>query len=252
MSSASDTQNPSRPYKDESTLNLLRRGAVVASMRIPPVNRGIAAVMEIADRNGDEDVATLLKGTAGKIFLGGETLEEAEACCREQLTSGRGVIIDYLGDEKGEKNEASIQKTLGMLLGSATMAGRLHTDFPNAPVSLAMKCSTIASEDDLRHLSTQLQEARDRACKLPGAEDYDFARKFPWQIEPSELDPRAQAIAEKLQGSVDQVLEKARQSGVRVFMDAEYTWMNPAIEYMCFHAPPINTCPSRLRCRRIS
>jgi hypothetical protein len=164
----------------------------------------------------------LLKATAAPVFFGGESLAEEEAAARRTLAAGRGVILDYAGDENGHKTPLDLQHTECMLSATLEAAGRLRREFPGLPVGVALKCSTLENTGALEHASAQLR-CRDRDGVPPDAESH--------------------RTVHRLQAALNRLLDKAAAEDVRLFVDAEQSRINPAIREVAYEANRLGKKP---------
>lgn len=141
-------------------------------------------------------VAGLIKSTIFEQFCGGETIEECEKAINDLGGSGIGTILDYAVE--GKATEADFDATKDEIIRTITRA----KDDPYIPFSV-FKVTGIAPLGTLERMSSK--------------------RK---------LDAKGQAKCERIHNRVNEICEYAYSVGQPVFIDAEETWIQDAIDRM--------------------
>ena len=137
---------------------------------------------------------SLIKSTIFKQFCGGETISESESTIKDLWSYKIGSIMDY--SVEGANNEASFQRTCGFILDTIkTSAGR--EDIPFA----VFKTTGIIHSELLR--------------KKTEGEPFTDAEKRSW---------------EKGVKRFDTLCASAHENNVRLFVDAEESWLQLAID----------------------
>ncbi|MBX2980040.1 MAG: proline dehydrogenase family protein [Flavobacteriales bacterium] len=135
-----------------------------------------------------------IKATIFKQFCGGENINESLATAARLAQSGIGTILDY--SVEGQEDDDSLDKAMEEILRTIAMAGQR----PDIPFSV-FKVSGISP--------TQLLELASED-RISAAED---VRE--WEL---------------VQGRVLRISQAAYDAGVPVMIDAEESWLQPAID----------------------
>lgn len=143
-------------------------------------------------------VSGVIKATLFKQFCGGETLEECERTASRLASSGVKTILDY--SVEGEKTEAGFDAAVEKILATV---GRAQA---NAQIPFAVFKTTGV-------VRFELLEKVSAGAALSAAESAEF--------------DRAKSRVKKLCGA-------AHDAGVPVMMDAEESWIQPAIDDLVY------------------
>ena len=141
-------------------------------------------------------VKFLVKPTIFSHFCGGETIQECESTIQQLGKYGVGTILDY--SVEGEKNEATFDATANEIIATIDKAATT----PAIPFSV-FKVTGVAHSD-------LLQKAQD---KKP-------------------LSSEEQAALDRAWARVDRICKHAHDKKVRIFIDAEETWLQDVIDDM--------------------
>jgi proline dehydrogenase len=141
-------------------------------------------------------VEGMIKATVYKQFCGGETISESESAIRHLASGGIGTILDY--SVEGETTQEGFDKTKNEIIRTIERA----KGDPNLPFCV-FKMSGIAPLGTLERLS---------------------ARK--------KLDAKSQAKACRIHDRVVEICEAAYAIRQPVFIDAEETWYQDAVDRM--------------------
>ena len=145
-------------------------------------------------------VKNLIKATLFGQFCGGEDIKECNKTINNLAKSKIGTILDY--SVEGEDNEQSFDKTASEIL--LTIEKASHTE--GIPFSV-FKVTGIGS--------TPLME------KIQAGEP---------------LTSNEQAAFERLKERVDQLCQKAHDLDVKIFVDAEESWIQDVIDQLAYKA----------------
>lgn len=141
-------------------------------------------------------IKPFIKATLFRQFVGGETISECATTIAALARYGIGAILDYSAE--GQYSESGFEKTTQELLRILDYAkGHPHIPFG------VFKVSGLAPPDLLEKVS----------------------QKFPLSL------PESQAW-ERVQDRVNQICQRAFQNGTPIFLDAEETWLQPAIDHL--------------------
>lgn len=150
----------------------------------------------------------LIKKTIFKQFCGGETIQECDSAISSLDAFGIGTILDYSveGKTKDEDFEQTTQVIIQTIEKSAT----------DARIPFAVfKVTGIGAHHLLELVSQQIRATR---------KNVDFR---PFTTQENE---QIQAIIER----IDRICAAAAQYQTRVFIDAEETWIQTAIDQWTF------------------
>jgi len=139
-------------------------------------------------------VKGLIKSTVFDLFCGGETIEECQPVVDRLGRAGIGSILDY--SVEGKSTEEDFEKTKDEILRAIKRA----KDDPDVPFSV-FKVTGIAPLGTLEKMSGK-----------------------------KKLDAKGQAKCERIHNRVNEICEYAHSIGQPVFIDAEETWIQDAID----------------------
>ncbi|WP_205502910.1 proline dehydrogenase family protein [Rufibacter psychrotolerans] len=143
-------------------------------------------------------VKGLIKKTIFEQFCGGETIQECKPTIERLGRSGIGTILDY--SVEGESNEASFDHTVQEIIATIEMAATSE----HIPFSV---------------------------FKVTGVGDPALLTKA--QTD-QELTPAEKAAFGRVRARVKAICQRAFERGVRVFIDAEESWMQETIDQLCY------------------
>ncbi|MGD1847698.1 MAG: proline dehydrogenase family protein [Salibacteraceae bacterium] len=141
-------------------------------------------------------VTWMIKATIYRQFCGGESIVDSRKSVQKLGNAGIGAILDY--SVEGLSHEKDLEGTANELLQVLHEA----EDDPNIPIG-CMKLSGIARFALLEKVSSKVQ-----------------------------LTAEEQAEWERAQGRLERICEKAASLGVPMYIDAEETWIQPAIDQL--------------------
>lgn len=145
-------------------------------------------------------VKLLIKNTLFNQFCGGESIETCQKTI-ENLAKGKiGTILDY--SVEGEDNEKDFDKTTEELVKTIKKAAQQTTDIPFS----VFKVSGIGSVD----LLEKVQEYEE------------------------DLTNEDKAAFERVNNRVDRLCKLAAELNVKIFLDAEETWIQDVIDNICY------------------
>ncbi|TAH18485.1 MAG: proline dehydrogenase [Cytophagales bacterium] len=148
-------------------------------------------------------IETLLKTTLFKQFCGGENIEDCEKTVQVLAKCHIGTILDY--SVEGEKTEAAFDET---------------------------ETETIATI----HKAAKSADIPFSVFKTTGMASYELLEKYAMHLNNSSillLDAEKIAI-EKLKKRIDNICRTAFEQKIRVFIDAEETWIQDAIDSIAY------------------
>lgn len=140
----------------------------------------------------------LVKETLFKQFCGGEDIEDCLPVIEQLAKYGIGTILDY--SVEGEKTEEGFERTTQEVLRTIDFAA----EHPAVPFAV-FKVTGIAPFALLEKISSK--------ASLSAEEELQWV---------------------KVQQRVSRICEAAYQKGVRIFVDAEETWIQPAIDHLAY------------------
>lgn len=188
-----DFQDTATAFADKSDAELKEKYRIFRLLNSPVLNTIGTASAKFALSLG-LPVEGLIKKTIFEQFCGGETIEECEPTVKRLAAAGIGAILDY--SIEGKSSEDDFDRTKDEIIRTIRRA----KDDPNIPFSV-FKVTGIAPLGTLERLS---------------------ARK--------KLDAKSQAKCEHLTARVNEICEYAYSIGQPVFIDAEETWIQDAID----------------------
>jgi proline dehydrogenase len=143
-------------------------------------------------------VKNLIRHTIFEQFCGGENIRDCEPTIRHLAQAHVGTILDY--SVEGEESEASFERAVAETLRTIDRAA----DSPDVPFAV-FKMSGIAS--------VELLEAVQRDDALTDAQQADFDR---------------------VQHRLDTLCRRAAERSVRLFIDAEESWIQDTIDRLAY------------------
>jgi proline dehydrogenase len=141
-------------------------------------------------------VQGLIKNSIFAQFCGGETIDECEGTVEKLAASNIGSILDY--SIEGKSSEDDFDRTKDEIIRTIERA----KDDPRIPFSV-FKVTGIAPLGTLERLSAK-----------------------------KKLDAKSQAKCERIYNRVQEICERAYSIGQPVFVDAEDSWIQEAIDRM--------------------
>ena len=180
-------------FADKSTPELLERQRLFKVMSSPLLNSVSTKAATFALGLG-LPVKGLIKSTVFDLFCGGETIEECQPVVDRLGRAGIGSILDY--SVEGKSTEEDFEKTKDEILRAIKRA----KDDPDVPFSV-FKVTGIAPLGTLEKMSGK-----------------------------KKLDAKGQAKCERIHNRVNEICEYAHSIGQPVFIDAEETWIQDAID----------------------
>ncbi|WP_210487188.1 proline dehydrogenase family protein [Rufibacter aurantiacus] len=143
-------------------------------------------------------VKFLIKKSIFEQFCGGETIQECKPTIEKLGRSGIGTILDY--SVEGESNEASFDHTVQEIIATIEMAATSN----HIPFSV-FKVTGVADSALLAKAQTD-----------------------------QELTNQEKAAFGRVRARVKAICQRAFERGVRVFIDAEESWMQETIDQLCY------------------
>ena len=190
-----DFQDTGVAFADKTDSELKEKHRLFKLLDSPFLNSLGAAVTRFALSVG-LPVQGLIKRTIFEQFCGGETIEQSERVIQELARANIGTILDYAVE--GKSTEEDFDRTRDEILRTVERA----KDDPNIPFSV-FKVTGIAPLGTLERLSHK-----------------------------KKLDAKSQAKCERIFKRVNEICEYAYQIGQPVFIDAEDSWIQDAIDRM--------------------
>ena len=188
-----DFQDTATAFADKSNSELKEKYRLFKMMNSPFLNAIGTRTARFALAIG-LPVESIIKNTVFEQFCGGETIEECEAAINKLGESHIGTILDY--SVEGKSEEADFERTKEETIRTIRRA----KDDPNIPFAV-FKVTGIAPLGTLEKLS----------CK-------------------KRLDAKGQAKCERIHNRVQEICEVAYSLGQPVFIDAEESWIQNAID----------------------
>ncbi|XP_077215356.1 methylenetetrahydrofolate reductase family protein [Tasmannia lanceolata] len=182
-------------------------------------------------------MVSILKRTAYEHFCAGEGLEEAGRNLQRLWEEGLSGILDY-GLEDAENNEDCDRNLEGFL-----KTVQMNSMLPPSSVSFAcVKISAICPISLLERISDLIRwEQKDPSFNLPWKHNSFpvLSNSSPLYHTQSEPDPLSQTEEQDLQLAHQRLFklcEKCLQHILPLLVDAEYTSIQPAIDYFTYSA----------------
>lgn len=181
-------------YAYRSTAELRTAHALFRLLRYGPLVKAANGLGEIGLRWG-LPIASILRRTLGRLFLGGETLEETLPLLKKLRQHGVSGMLDYAveASTSAEQQEAALQEYLRMI-----HFARQH---PQEVSFLAIKLTALASPILWERLSQ-----RETLSSTLLREKEAFHQRF------------------------EQLLGAALEAKVPLMVDAEESWLQPAMD----------------------
>jgi proline dehydrogenase len=139
-------------------------------------------------------VEGMIKKTIFEQFCGGETIEESDRVIEKLGRSGIGTVLDFAVE--GKSSESDFDATKDEIIRTIQRA----KDDPNIPFSV-FKVTGIAPLGTLERWSAK-----------------------------KKLDAKSQAKSERIHGRVEEICGYAHSIRQPIFIDAEHTWLQDAID----------------------
>lgn len=190
-----DFQDTATAFEDKSDAELREKHRIFKLLNSPFLNALGTRSAKFALSIG-LPVEGLIKSTIFEQFCGGETIEECEPTIRRLGAAGIGTILDY--SIEGKSREEDFDRTKEEIIRTVKRA----KDDPNIPFAV-FKITGIAPLGTLERLSAK-----------------------------KKLDAKSQAKCEHLTARVNEICEYAYSIGQPVFIDAEESWIQDAIDRM--------------------
>ena len=188
-----DFQDTETAFADRSDAELIERRRLFRVMNSPVLNAFSTRAATLALSLG-LPVKGLIKSTVFELFCGGETIEECEPAIQRLARSNIGTILDY--SVEGKSTEDAFEATKDEILRTIRRAN----DDPHIPFAV-FKVTGIAPLGTLEKLSNK-----------------------------KKLDAKGQAKCERIHTRVNEICELAHSLGQPVFIDAEDSWIQNAID----------------------
>lgn len=188
-----DFQDTATAFADKSDSELKEKYRVFKLMNSPFLNALGTRSAKFALSLG-LPVEGIIKSTVFEQFCGGETIEECEPTIRRLGASGIGTILDY--SIEGRSAESDFDSTRDEIIRTIRRA----KDDPDIPFAV-FKVSGIAPLGTLERLSAK-----------------------------KKLDAKSQTKCERINARVQEICEVAYALGQPVFIDAEESWIQDAID----------------------
>jgi proline dehydrogenase len=188
-----DFQDTATAFADKSNSDLKEKYRLFKMMNSPFLNAIGTRTAKFALAIG-LPVQGLIKATVFEQFCGGETIEECEKAIDKLSASQIGAILDY--SVEGKSEEADFDRAKEETIRTIR---RAHGD-PNIPFTV-FKVTGIAPLGTLEKLSHKKR-----------------------------LDAKGQAKCERIHNRVQEICEVAYSLGQPVFIDAEESWIQDAID----------------------
>ena len=188
-----DFRDTATAFADKSDAELREKYRLFKMLNSPFLNAVGTRVAKFALSIG-LPVEGLIKETIFEQFCGGETIEECEPVVRKLTQARIGSILDY--SVEGKATEADFDNTRDEIIKTIE---RGKND-PNIPFSV-FKVTGVAPLGTLEKLSKK-----------------------------KKLDAKGQAKCERIHTRVNEICEFAHSVGQPVFIDAEESWIQDAID----------------------
>ena len=188
-----DFQDTATAFADKSDSELKEKHRLFKVLNSPFLNNLGTRAATFALSLG-LPVKGLIKSTIYEQFCGGETIEECAETVARLGRSGIGSILDY--SVEGKSTEQDFDHTKNEIIRTIERA----KDDPNIPFAV-FKMSGIAPLGTLEKLSSKKR-----------------------------LDAKGQAKCERIHTRVNEICEYAHSIGQSVFIDAEESWIQDAID----------------------
>jgi proline dehydrogenase len=188
-----DFQDTATAFADKTDAQLKEKYRMFRTMNSPFLNAVGTRAAKFALSLG-LPVEGLIKSTVYEQFCGGESIEECEGVIKKLAASGIGTILDYAVE--GKSTEHDFDRTKDEIIRTVLKA----KDDPRIPFSV-FKVSGVAPLGTLEKLSDR-----------------------------KKLDAKGQAKCERIHNRIFEICESAYSIGQPVFIDAEDSWIQDAID----------------------
>ncbi|MBA2378715.1 MAG: proline dehydrogenase family protein, partial [Blastocatellia bacterium] len=190
-----DFTDTASAFADRSDSELKEKYRMFRLMNSPTLNSLATSSAKLALSLG-LPVEGMIKRTVFEHFCGGETIEECEPTVERLAAAGIGSILDY--SVEGKTSEREFDETKAEIIRTIE---RARND-PRVPFSV-FKVSGIAPLGTLERMSQK-----------------------------KKLDGKSQAKCESIHERVDEICGTAHKLGQPIFIDAEESWIQDAIDRM--------------------
>ena len=190
-----DFQDTETAFADKTDAELKEKYRLFKMLNSPFLNSIGTRIAKFALSAG-LPVKGMIKSTIFEQFCGGETIDECNRVIEKLGGSGIGTILDYAIE--GKTKEAEFDATKDEIIRTIERA----KDDPNIPFSV-FKVTGIAPLGTLERLSAKKR-----------------------------LDAKSQAKAERIHSRVEEICRYAHSVSQPIFIDAEHTWIQDAIDRM--------------------
>lgn len=190
-----DFQDTATAFADKSNAELKEKYRLFKMLNSPVLNSIGTKTAKFALALG-LPVQGLIKNTVFEQFCGGETIEECEGVINQLAHSNIGTILDY--SVEGKSSEEDFDRTKDEIIRTIARA----KGDPKIPFCV-FKVTGIAPLGTLERLSNKKR-----------------------------LDAKSQAKCERIQNRVNEICEFAHSMGQPLFIDAEESWIQDAIDRM--------------------
>ncbi len=188
-------QDTATAFADRSDSQLKEKYRIFRMLNSPFLNAVGSGAARFALSLG-LPVEGLIKSTVFEQFCGGETVEECGGTIRMLARANIGTILDY--SVEGKATEADFDRTRDEIISTIERA-KGDPDIPFA----VFKVTGVAPLGTLERLSAK-----------------------------KKLDAKGQAKCERINKRVHEICEHAYDAGVPIFIDAEESWIQDAIDRM--------------------
>lgn len=188
-----DFKDTETAFADKTDAELIEKYRLFRLMNSPLLNSVGTKAATLALSMG-LPVKGLIKSTVFELFCGGETIRECDDVIERLGRFGIGTILDY--SVEGKSTEGDFDNTKDEIIRTIKRA----KDDPNIPFAV-FKVSGIAPLGTLEKMSRK-----------------------------AKLDAKGQAKCERIHTRVNEICEFAHSLGQPVFIDAEETWLQDAID----------------------
>lgn len=194
-----DFTNTSIAFESQSNTDLARSVWLFKTMGNPALVKWGAWAAEIGFSLG-LPIKGLVRGTIYKQFVGGETIDACEATIRQLAKYHVGTILDYSveGEEEEKAFEACFQELKRTVLRAAGDPAIPFSVFKVTGLGLSSVLEKVSQKEALNAAETEA-----------------------W---------------ERLRGRVMELCTLAATRNVRIFIDAEESWIQPAIDDLALEA----------------
>lgn len=188
-----DFQDTATAFADKSNTQLKEKYRIFKLLNSPFLNSVGTTMTRLALSIG-LPVEGLIKATVYEQFCGGETIEECENTVESLGRANIGAILDY--SVEGKATEDDFNDTRDEIIRTIKRA----KDDPNIPFAV-FKVTGVAPIGTLQRMSAKKR-----------------------------LDAKSQAKCERIQNRVVEICEYAYQQRQPIFIDAEESWIQDAID----------------------